>query len=654
LPFYSDQTKEAVRAATDLLELVRAHVDLRRSGEDRYTGLCPFHQEKSPSFSVRPGKGLFYCFGCHAGGDCFRWMQLMYGMTFPQAVQELARLHGVPIPEEESARGGAREGGGRERRQLLYELMERAAAFFSSLLWDHDGLHVRNYLRRRGVGDDIIRSFRLGFSPPGWDVLCRALAREGWDEGALVEAGLAKLRDRGGVYDAFRGRLMIPVQERDGRTVAFAGRLMEGPPAGREGGAGGPAPDTQTDAFRDPPKYINSPATPIYEKGRLLYGMPQAEPFIAAAGCVFIVEGYFDLIALHSAGIRYSVAAMGTALTQTQVNMLRGKGSQVYLLFDGDRAGRDAAKKALPKLLNARLDGWAVILPVDHDPDTFLRECGAEALMELARTAPAALDYTCSRLLADRGMSLAGRAQAADDVKALLSEVPDSALGQLLLRGLADGLGIPPETLALGGGVQPEEAPPPEALPGMLTRVAPATADYRDLWEDKEGFHVLDSRAVVLFEHVLRHPATAGCLERIEGRWPRSQQASADFAAELLRQFRETGGLAVERLAFKWPNGSLGEMVTRVGCGANLPPPDPPDVAAASASYLASQYLMGVCQDRLKELHGSLRLASEADDGESSARIRSERDALQAELKELERSIADSHVSAASFPSMIM
>ncbi|MDR1041386.1 MAG: DNA primase [Deltaproteobacteria bacterium] len=613
MPFYSEQTLHQVRSATDILDLIRPHTDLNRAGPDSYKGLCPFHREKTPSFNVSPEKGFFFCFGCKTGGDAFKFMKLMFGMSFPESVRELARRAGVSLPE-----GGDEPQGphaGPERRQRLHKVMDRASEIYEARLWSDEGVRVRNYLRGRGVGDALMRSFRLGYSHSGWDGLIRELAGEGFHEDILLEAGLAKanLHGSGGAYDAFRDRLMIPIQERDGRTVAFAARLLD---------AAVQSPQAAREGDREAPKFINSPATPIWTKGRLLYGMPQAEPFLDAAECIFLVEGYFDLIALHAAGIKYAVAAMGTALTQTQVNMLRGKGLEVYLLFDGDEAGRLAALKAVPKLLNARLEGRAVTLPGDHDPDTFIRERGPVPLLELAEKAPEALEHALSVLLPDPGASMAAKGAAVDYIKDFMAEVAEPVTYSMVRSQFARGLGVPPEDLPAARSRREQPFPEDEGPGGP----APFAVGQPHAREDHEGGGDLEPHSMKLLEHVLMNPATAGALERVEGRWP--QEQCEELASELLSQYRETGTVSFIGLSTRWREGPLGELVARV---ANSVPDGDTVGAKEDAEVYAGRVLQLTAKRRLQELTALLKAALEAGDEEGVARIRAEQAAAKNE-----------------------
>jgi DNA primase len=534
--YFTEEKIAEVREASDLLATVRQYVDLKRNSDSNYVGLCPFHSERTPSFTVNPDKGFFYCFGCQAGGDVITFLMNISSMSFVEAVTELAQRNGVSLPEP--GRGGAFRPSplSRQERDRLLAVTQRAQDIFHDKLWNSShGLGVRNYLRRRGLDEETSRNFGLGYSLPDWQGLYRILIKDGFEPELILKAGLIKPRSGGysgsGYYDAFRDRLMIPVMDADSRTVAFAGRIVDqregsgivlkkdvSKDAGSDKGSTGDESEEEKDKR---PKYINSPLTPIYKKGALLYGYPQARPFLKIGGCVFVVEGYFDLIALVSQGLKNVVASMGTALTQSQVNMLRGKTSLIYLLFDGDGAGREAAKKALPKLLNAEIEGRAIILPPEHDPDSFVRERGIEALYELAENrSVSAQEYAAESLMGHHPDTLIGKAKALREIRDLLAEVKDSGKGQLLRNDLAERLGVDPDHIPLKG-----DAPP---LRPIQRSVVPL-GDHPSLNE---------ITAKILF-HALSHPETAIMLPELETYWP--DDPTKPLFLELSSQAKEIG-----------------------------------------------------------------------------------------------------------------
>jgi DNA primase len=345
---FADDWVERVRAASDIVEVIGQTVPLKRMGRN-WTGLCPFHKEKSPSFSVNADRQFYHCFGCKAGGDVFRFVQETEGVGFVEAVELLSRRAGIPVPE--------RRPGERAVRTPLLEALEQAAVAYEQWLADPDrGRAAREALEARGVTRETWKAFRLGLAPEGWDVLSqRLLPKVGED--VLVQAGIAARREGGrGVYDRFRHRLMIPFVAPGGAVIGFTGRALG----------------------QDPAKYLNSPETPVYHKGSFLYGLDAARRQALAAGEVIVVEGNFDLIAMHQAGLTHTVATSGTALTPDQAKLLKRAAPRVALTYDGDRAGRDAMMRSLAVLLAEELDVVVVDLPQGDDPDTLIRREGSE------------------------------------------------------------------------------------------------------------------------------------------------------------------------------------------------------------------------------------------------------------------------------------
>jgi len=345
-----DDWVERVRAATDIVEFIGQSVSLKRSGRN-WMGLCPFHDEKTPSFSVNAERQFYHCFSCKAGGDVFKFVQETEHLGFVEAVELLSRRAGIPVPE----RRGAPKG----QRGRLLEALDAAATAYEQWLADpQTGASTRAYLERRGIGADAVRAFRLGLAPEGWENLVRRLRTRTTDE-VLVEAGLAGRREsgRGGLYDRFRGRIMIPLIAPGGAVLGFGARAL-------------------SDA--DPPKYLNSPETPVYHKGSYLYGIEQARRTEGRIEDVFVVEGYFDAIAMHQAGLTQTVATSGTALTPEQAKLLKRLTPRVTFAYDGDAAGRGAMLRSLGVLMAEGLEVRIVDLPEGDDPDSLVRREGPE------------------------------------------------------------------------------------------------------------------------------------------------------------------------------------------------------------------------------------------------------------------------------------
>lgn len=352
---------DAVRDRTDIVNVIGRHVTLQKRGAS-LVGLCPFHQEKSPSFNVIPAKAMYHCFGCQAGGDVFRFLMTIEGLSFVEAVKELAGPAGVIIEERELSQD---ERKALKTRSTLFDVLEAATSFFESTLWTHpDGQVARTYLRDREIGDELARKSRLGFAPEGWSRLLDHLHQKGFDPKLALDAGLASTRKGGdGHYDFFRGRLMFPIRDERGRVIGFGGRIIIPDPEKRFGG-----------------KYMNTPETRLYDKKRVLYGLDQARAAIQRKDQVVVVEGYFDVLAMQAAGHDEAVASCGTALTKEHLERIRRMTRNVVMLTDGDSAGQKAAMSALPLLVSEDMHAFRVELPGAKDPDEFVRAHGPEAL----------------------------------------------------------------------------------------------------------------------------------------------------------------------------------------------------------------------------------------------------------------------------------
>ena len=436
---YSQTLLDDIRAAVDIVDLVSRFVNLRKAGS-HWKGLCPFHAEKTPSFTVNPQKGIFHCFGCGVGGDAFGFVMRQDRLSFPEAVRALAKSAGIALPEERGAQSGD------SGREELLRVMDLAGRFYADTLWKAAGERARAYLGERGIDTGIARHFGLGYAPEGWESLLAVMKTEKVPEEALIATGLAVAREnRAGAYDRFRGRLLFPIRDLQGRVVAFGGR-----------GFG----DEQ-------PKYLNSPETPLYTKGNLLYAADLARPAIQSQNRALLVEGYVDCIMAHQHGFTGTVAALGTAFTPAQLALLRRYCDEVVTFFDADAAGQKAAARA-EELLEPTGRGmaWAVnrsgafegagalrvkvaLLPAGHDPDTFLRTVGREAFTERIAAARSILSYSLDRALADPDGATGPRARttAFARVALLLAKVADGDEAAALSREAAAKLGVDPTQL---------------------------------------------------------------------------------------------------------------------------------------------------------------------------------------------------------------
>jgi DNA primase len=415
-----------IRERTNIVEIMAPHVRLRKQGK-RLAGLCPFHPDQAPSFTVDADKGLWHCFGCGAGGNVFHFLMRAENLTFPEAAQRLAQRLGVELKghrESDRARG---------IRDLLERINADTAEFFRRRL--EESPHALEYLRKRGITDDLIARFGIGWAPPEWDRLYRHLRQMGCGEADVEKAGLCVARPRGdGCYDRFRGRVMFPILDGQERIVGFGGRLLEDAGSAAVSAAGEPAGGTPA----PPAKYINSPETALFRKGRTLYGFPQARKAMGERERAIVVEGYFDAIACHAAGFTETVATLGTALTAEHLELLRRHTGRVYAAFDSDSAGMKAMLRSHELFEAARLEVRVVRLPEGQDPDSFLAEGGAEAFARELEQALAAVDYRLAVIAESHPDTEEGRLGMMQEAVQVLARVRDAVAQAHYVRRLAE------------------------------------------------------------------------------------------------------------------------------------------------------------------------------------------------------------------------
>ncbi|MCL2448001.1 MAG: DNA primase, partial [Polyangiaceae bacterium] len=420
-----------VRDRTDIVAVVSESVPSLKKQGRRFVGLCPFHKEKTPSFHVNPDSGLYHCFGCKESGDVFTFLERIEGYTFAEAVRFLGERANVPVHVEHTAASSDADRQRRER-EALYGAMQVAAAFYEAQLRDHPsrGSALDELARRKlDPASETAAAFRVGYAPPGWDGLATYLRRQGVSPAVAESVGLLVPRANAtGYYDRFRHRLMFAVCDAQGRVVAFSGRAL------------GPIPgDDARDGGREPPKYINSPESPIYTKGATLFGLWQGRHDIRHEAHAILVEGNFDVVSLHARGLRHVVGSLGTAFTADQARLLRRFAADVTLLFDGDAAGRKAARAAEASCDAAGLDAKVALLPDGTDPDAFVREKGRDALDHVVRQARGLLEYLIDVEL-DESFSAADlreRAARIERVAAMLAKQTDPVV-RGMLKAYAD------------------------------------------------------------------------------------------------------------------------------------------------------------------------------------------------------------------------
>ncbi len=423
MPRIPEDLIEQVRESNDIVEVVSDHVTLTRRGKS-FLGLCPFHEDKHPSLNVSQDKQIYKCFACGVGGNVFTFLMEMERVSFIEAVKELADRAGISLPETPS------DSPETERvLDALYKANELARKYYHHmLLEDPAGKEAGSYLQRRGISQDAVENFYLGFAPKAWDGLINVAGRRGIDPQALHRAGLVLPRNDGrGFYDRFRNRLIFPIQSHTGRTVAFGARALD--------------PD-------EPSKYLNSPETPVYQKSRLLYGLWQARGQIRDKGEAVVVEGYTDLIAMVEAGIANVVASSGTALTREHARLLGRYATRAVLVFDGDAAGTAAAVRGIESLLEAGLDIRIVSLPEGQDPDSTVRERGKEEVESLIQGADSTLDYLFARLADKEDLSTVdGRTRATHAMAGWIALVKDETRRRLFTQEAAERIGIDEATI---------------------------------------------------------------------------------------------------------------------------------------------------------------------------------------------------------------
>ncbi len=418
MAFYIPDDKLAeVRSNADIVEIISERVMLKKAGKD-YIGLCPFHTEKTPSFTVSPDKQIFHCFGCGVGGDVFGFIMKHDRMSFPEAVLSIARKYGIEIVTQEMSQSRRKEIS--EREQLLV-LNHRVKQFYIHCLRKGPkGEFARRYLEKRGIDREIIDRFAIGYAPDGWDHLVRFLQKSKVPFHLAEKAGLIVPKKSGGYYDRFRNRIIFPIFDIAGQVIGFGGRVMD-------------------DAK---PKYLNSPETPLYNKRNTLYGLQTAREKCRETQAVFIVEGYFDLLAMNQHGITNAVATLGTALTAEHVRRLKGYAKTAYLVFDSDAAGIKAAQRTIGIFMNEAISASVVLLPEGDDPDSFLFGKGADAFLALADKALGLVPFLIEQSVNRHGLSMEGKVRIIADLTPPLTEITDSVARSLYIQHLAERIGV--------------------------------------------------------------------------------------------------------------------------------------------------------------------------------------------------------------------
>lgn len=416
--FIPEEIIEEVRNRTDLVEVISDYVLLKKSGEN-YKALCPFHVENTPSFVINPRKGIFHCFGCGVGGNIYSFLMKVEKMEFVDAVKHLATRCGVAIPEIKNSKQI-------QEKDTLYKINELASNFYKQLLWSQEGHRVLDYLKRRSFTDETIKKFKIGYAPDAWDKLLNTLVSTGYPERKIQEAGLILPREGGGYYDRFRNRIIFPIITPFNQIVGFGARVLD-------------------DSL---PKYINTPETAVYHKGKILYGLNFAKDAIRKLNTVIIVEGYTDVIILSQAGFENVVATSGTAFTQEQVRLLKRYGEKVFILFDPDAAGVMATLRGLDLLMEQEMTVKVVSLPSKIDPAEFLAQFGAQEFLKYLQIADDLLDYRLTQSLATVDINTtSGKIKALENIIPTISRISNPIQRQDFIKKVAETLRIEEEII---------------------------------------------------------------------------------------------------------------------------------------------------------------------------------------------------------------
>jgi DNA primase len=497
-------------ARADIVEIIGRRVPLKKAGRE-FQACCPFHSEKTPSFTVSPAKQFYHCFGCGAHGTALGFLMEFDRLSFPEAVEELAGSLGLEVPREAGFAQGP-------DHRPLYDLLERVADHYARQLRDHtEAQRAVDYLRGRGVSGEIAATYRMGFAPPGWDNLLRQFGRDDAQIARLREAGLVTDQD-GKRYDRLRDRIVFPIRDSRGRVVGFGGRLL---------GDG-------------KPKYLNSPETPVFHKGRELYGLYEARQAQANPARLLVVEGYMDVVALAQFGIPYAVATLGTATTADHLQKLYRATAEVVFCFDGDRAGRDAAWKALQTALPLMRGGRQarfLFLPDGEDPDTLVRRVGAEGFAELLEQSQPLSVFLFDKLSAQVDMhSIDGRARLAELAQPLVDQLPQGVFRDMMQQSLNERVGVQ-------GAKTPAVAP--------ARRKRPRGASGSGMTPVR--------RAVAL---VVQQPRLA--LLELPGDWETLDMPGVDLLHDLVEIVRAEGEMSSAALVERQPDPAMRQHLSRL------------------------------------------------------------------------------------------
>ncbi|MDX2451160.1 DNA primase [Desulfosarcina sp.] len=454
--YIPDEKITAIKNASDIVDIVSETVSLRRAGRN-LLGLCPFHAEKTPSFTVSPDKQIFYCFGCGAGGNVFSFLMKHSGLTFPEVARSLAGRYGIDLPTRNLSPHEKKK---LTERETILTLNGDAVSFYQGcLLSEERGKQAKGYLLKRGMTRKTIDEFKIGFAPEGWDSLVSHFRSRRKPVEMALQAGLIVSRKKGeGHYDRFRNRIIFPIFNGQSQTVGFGGRVMD-------------------DAL---PKYLNSPDTPVYNKSRSMYGLNRARQKCRETQAVYVVEGYFDLLSMHQFGIENTVATLGTSLTADHVQILKGfvgEGGKAVLVYDSDLAGIKAAQRSVAVFQKGLLEARIMVLPKGHDPDSFLMAHGPDDFLEVAGQSMGMIPFMVESAVEKHGLSIDGKVRIVNDLKSAILAIGDPVARSLRVKHLAERIGVD-ETVLLQKIKRTAQSPAKaswlKGRPGMVNAPEPS------------------------------------------------------------------------------------------------------------------------------------------------------------------------------------
>ena len=599
-PTIPDNVVREVLARTSIVQLVGEFVALKKAGS-RHKGLCPFHHEKTPSFTVNEELGFFHCFGCGESGDGISFLRKHNGLSFVEAVEQLAGRAGIQVvaDEDPAAARASRARKQRERsfKEELHRVLATADDWFQRRLAQAppDSI-VRGYVQERGLTDETVRTFHLGHAPNEWGALADFFASQRLPVELAEKVGLIVPRKSSrGYYDRFRNRLVFPIFDLTEQVIGFGGRRLPG--------------DEDSEAA----KYINSPDSPLYTKGDVLFGLAQAKRFIRTEGKAVVVEGNIDLLMLHQEGMRNVVAPMGTALTVQQVHLLRRFTESVVLLYDGDAAGKKAARAALMLLLEAGSHGFVATLPDGEDPDSFVRNNGIGALRELIDRAAPLVEHLIDETVAQHGLSAHGQAKALEDLAPVLARVTNPRERDLLTAKVASALRLEERRVA-----------------AMLANPQLRRAEAAQIVPLAMAPHKMALRERKLVEVALWHPSCLAAIEEAEGPDLIGNDALRGVLWEAITLFGEDGRLHPQRLVELLADHPLATWVADVICRE-------PDVSAEGAEAFVVDAMRLLKLDRLKDairtVAGELERAQKSGDEQRVLELLGEKATLGRQLK---------------------